>query len=179
MNQHSDRGRPPPRPQQGGQHPPPARQDQGGQRPAQESQHVEQLWPDYLRGGYFDEEGNLRLEFVRRKEVEPLVREMARAQPALKQGQLRRFFQHCRRIEARLKVKEATWAQVRPQVEFLDAAAQDAFGKQPRKIPALFRDFIQRNIAAVQSEKDLREGFLPHFEALVGFGSTHIQRDRS
>ncbi|MBA4158563.1 MAG: type III-A CRISPR-associated protein Csm2 [Gemmatimonadetes bacterium] len=175
MNQHRDRGRPPPRPQQGGQRPPPARQDQGGQRPAQEIQHVEQLWPDYLRGGYFDQEGNLCIEYVRRKEVEPLVREMARARPALSQGQLRRFFQHCRRIEARLKAKEASWPQVQVQVTMLDSAAQDAHGKSPPKIPALFADFLRHNVEAISSEKDFLRGFLPHFEALVGFGSVHIR----
>jgi CRISPR type III-A-associated protein Csm2 len=166
MNQHRDRGRPPPRPQQGGQRPPP------------EVEHVAQLWRGYLESGYFDTEGNLRIDYVSRETVEPLVREMARARPALTTGQIRRFFQHCRRIETRLKSREATWAQVRPQVVFLDSAAQDAYGKSSRKIPALFRDFIQRNVAAIQSEKDLREGFLPHFEALVGFGSLYI-RDRN
>lgn len=166
MNTHRDRGHSPPRRQQ------------TGQRPTPEFEHVEQLWPGYLERGYFDEAGNLRVEYVGREKVEPLVREMGRAKPALTQGQLRRFFQHCRRIETRLKSEEVSWAQVRAQVVFLDAAAQDAYGKQPRKVPSLFRDFVQRNIASVQSEKDFREGFLPHFEALVGFGSMHIQRDR-
>jgi hypothetical protein len=166
MNQPPDRGRHPPRPRQ------------GGQRSSQDVEHVEQLWPGYLQGGYFDAEGHLRTEYVSRETVEPLVRTMARAQPALTQGQLRRFFQHCRRIETRLRAGEATWPTVRPQVLFLDAAAQDASGKMPRKIPALFRDFIQRNIAAVHDEKDLLRGFLPHFEALVGFGSPYI-RDRT
>jgi CRISPR type III-A-associated protein Csm2 len=179
MNQHRDRGRPPPRPQQGGQRPPPPHPAQAGQRPGQEVERVEQLWPDYLKDSYFDAEGNLRIDYVSREKVEPLVREMARARPALTTAQIRRFFQHCRRIETHLKSREAAWAQVKPQVVFLDAAAEDAYGKQPRKIPALFRDFIQRNIAAIHSEKDLREGFLPHFEALVGFGATHIQRDRN
>jgi CRISPR type III-A-associated protein Csm2 len=155
------------------------RHDAGGQRQPQPVEHLEQLWRGYLEGGYFDADGNLRLEYVGRDKVEPLVAAMARAQPPLTQGQLRRFFQHCRRIETRLKTGQATWAHVRPQVAFLDAAAQDAYGKQPRKIPALFREFIQRNIEAVHSERDLRDGFLPHFEALVGFGALHIQRDRN
>lgn len=179
MNQPHHRGGPPPRPHQGGQRPPPGRHGSGGQNPAPGVEHVEQLWQDYLQGGYFDAEGHLRIEYVSREKVEPLVRAMANASPKLTTGQIRRFFQHCRRLETRLQTREAGWAQVRPQVEFLDAAAQDAFGKTPRKIPALFRDFIQRNIAAVRSEKDFREGFLPHFEALVGFGATHIQRDRN
>lgn len=158
---------------------PPQRRQSDRTRTTQEITYVEQLWPEYLKGGYFDDEGNLRVEYVSREKVEPLVRAMANAHPELTHGQLRRFFQHCRRIEARLKTGEEDWGRVRPQVAFLDSAAQDAYGKQPRKIPALFRDFIERNVAVIDSENDLRNGFLPHFEALVGFGSTHIKRDRN
>jgi hypothetical protein len=40
----------------------------------------------------------------------------------------------------------------------------------------LFHDFIRRNVAAVHSEKEFLQGFLPHFEALVGFGSLHLKK---
>jgi len=138
---------------------------------------LDRLWPDYLRHGYFDDEGTLRVEFVERALVDPLVKAMANAHPPLTAAQLRRFFQHCRRVETRLRSRESTWAQVRPKVMFLDAAAQDAAGKRPAKIPKLFFEFITRNIAALKAERDFLEGFVPHFEALVGFGSLYLRRE--
>ena len=60
----------------------------------------------------------------------------------------------------------------------LDATAADAFGKSPRKIPESFHEFIRCNVDAVHDEKDFLEGFLPHFEALVGFGARFFQRER-
>ncbi len=157
----------------------------------QPGEKVANHWPDYLKGGYFDDDGNLKVQYVSRclpgdehlpdqqqHGVEPLIRAMANADPKLTTGQIRRFFGHCRTLETRLKSKSATWAELRPQFQFLDAAATDAFGKAQRKIPSLFYDFIRRNVAAVHCEKDFREGFIPHFEALVGFGSLHL-KDRN
>lgn len=135
---------------------------------------IEGLWPGYLKEGYFDG-GHLRVEFVTRERVEPLVQAMANGQPALTTSQLRRFFQHCRRVESRFRHDRAEWGKVRPAILFLDAAAQDAFGKPEPKIPELFFDFIRRNVAAVKGPDDFLEGFIPHFEALVGFGATHIK----
>jgi len=104
---------------------------------------------------------------------------MANGEPRLSTGQIRRFFQHCRAVETRLKTGQSTWGAERPHIEFLDAAAQDAFGKVQRKIPSLFFDFISRNVHAIKTEKDFLKGFLPHFEALVGFASAHLQRERN
>ncbi|MGH7501818.1 MAG: hypothetical protein ACREL7_08685, partial [Longimicrobiales bacterium] len=95
MNQFRDRSR--------RQQHPPAGQHHGEVPPQSEHQSVDQVWRGYLDHGYFDADGNLRIEYVSREKVEPLVREMARARPPLSQAQLRRFFQHCRRIEAQLK----------------------------------------------------------------------------
>jgi CRISPR type III-A-associated protein Csm2 len=123
--------------------------------------------------------GDENLPDDKRRGVERFVLAMANGDPQLTTGQLRRFFQHCRGIETRLKSGTAAWARIRPQFEFLDAAAADAYGKQSRKIPDVFYHFIRRNVAAVKSEKDFLEGFLPHFEALVGFASLHLARDRN
>lgn len=161
----------------------------------QPDQTVAQLWPGYLEGGYFDADGNLKIEYVSRcipgdevrpegqqHGVEPLIRAMANARPprdGLTTGQLRRFFMHCRGLETRLK-SGATWPQVRPQFEFIGAAAADAYGKQPDpKIPGIFFDFIRRNVAVVKTQDDFLKGFIPHFEALVGFGSLHIKKERN
>jgi hypothetical protein len=138
------------------------------------------MWSGYLTAGYLDGHGHLKPEFVSRRLVEPLVSEMGRSWPPLVNHQLRRFFQHCRAIEARLKAKTSTWSAEEAGFRKIDAAAADAFGKSHKKIPQLFHDFIQRNVAAVKTETDFLEGFLPHFEALVGFGAQHLrEKDRS
>lgn len=132
------------------------------------------LWgQDYLKDGYFEPgtDGALRLEYVSRAKVEPLVEAMAGDK--LTTGQIRRFFQHCRGVEAKLRAG-APWGAVRPTFQFIEAAAADARGKRPQKIPDLFYDFICRNVAAVKTKNDFLRGFLPHFEAVVGFGSGRL-----
>jgi CRISPR type III-A-associated protein Csm2 len=145
----------------------------GGARPPQT---VGELWQNYLEGGYFTAEGHLRRDYVDRDRVEPLVKAMSRGQPELTQHQLRRFFQHCRALEARLRARQATWQALEADFCKLDAASADAYGKSPPKIPPLFYDFIRRNVTAVRSERDFLAGFLPHFEALVGFASLHLKK---
>jgi CRISPR type III-A-associated protein Csm2 len=138
------------------------------------------LWPRYIAGGYFDADGHLQTELLLRERLVPLVQEMDRGSPRLTMHQVRRFFQHCRAIEARLRSKTSTWAREEASFRKLDVAAADAFGKSNPKIPRIFHDFIQRNVAAVQNEDDFLRGFLPHFEALVGFGSQFLrERERS
>jgi CRISPR type III-A-associated protein Csm2 len=134
----------------------------------------DQKWPDCLDDGYFVN-GCLHPGYVVRERMEPLARKMADAK--LTSNQVRRFFQHCRAIEARLRAKTSKWECELAQVKKLDVAVADAFGKSPPKVPEIFRDFIQRNVAAVRSEKDFLEGFLPHFEALVGFGRFRSERN--
>src|SRR6266542_689255 len=134
---------------------------------------TEETLSDRLRRlGYFDAAGNLRSELVARDSMAPLAEDMSKATPPLTMHQLRRFFQHCRGIEARLRARTSSWETERTlRFATLDRAAADALGKSPPKIPSMFHDFIQHNVAAVHTEKDFLEGFLPHFEALVGFGS--------
>jgi CRISPR type III-A-associated protein Csm2 len=130
--------------------------------------------------GYFDAMGHLRTEFVARDRIMPLAKEMSEARPPLTMHQIRRFFQHCRAIEARIRAGTSSWAAEEAAFRQLDVAAADAFGKSPPKIPELFHDFIKSNVAAVKNEKDFLKGFLPHFEALVGFGSQFFkERERS
>ena len=132
------------------------------------------------RTGYFDAAGNLRAEFVARDRLVPIAEEMANAQPPLTAHQIRRFFQHCRAIEAKLRAMTSTWAAEEAAFRQLDIAAADAFGKRPPKIPELFHEFVKSNVAAVNNEKDFLKGFLPHFEALVGFGSRYFkERERN
>ena len=142
------------------------------QRPPEKT--LQELWPSYLQDGYFDVERNLKPEYVSREKVQPLVKAMNDAKPKLTNGQLRRFFQHCRAIEAKLKANTSTWNAQIASVKKLDIAAADAYGKSKKKIPTLFHDFIKSNVTTIKTEDDFLKGFLPHFEALVGFGSQHL-----
>jgi CRISPR type III-A-associated protein Csm2 len=142
------------------------------------------IWREYLKGGYFDGEGHLREEYVSRQKVAPLIEAMAKAYPALTSNQLRRFFSHARAIEAELRAKTATWEEKRADFLKLDFAVSDAFGKKDAsgkpapKVPQLFYDFMRLNVATVRSETDFLKGFMPHFEALVGFGTMHLTKER-
>lgn len=136
---------------------------------------IAQHWPDYLKDGYFDAEGNLKVEYVSRERVEPLAQKMA----SLTIHQVRRYFGHCRAIETRLKSGGAAWQKLWPEVKKLDVAAADGAAKQPPKIPSLFHDFIRRNVDKIQTKDDFLRGFLPHFEALVGFGQAYFKKERS
>lgn len=170
MNQYGGGGQRPCGPQYGQRH----NAGRGDSRGAPDDK-VANHWPDYLEGGYFDADGCLKVEYVSREKVEPLAQKMA----SLTTHQIRRYFGHCRAIETRLKSSGASWASVWPEVKKLDVAAADGAAKQPPKIPPLFHDFIRRNVDAIKSEKDFLRGFLPHFEALVGFGQAHFKKERS
>lgn len=131
------------------------------------------LFPQYLENGYFDGSGNLRVDYVRRERIERIAQRMSNDWPRSGKPthQLRRFFQHCRAIEAKLRAKTSSWSAEEAAFRQIDVAAADAFFKSERKIPLIFHDFIRLNVDAVRSEKDFLKGFLPHFEALIGFGS--------
>ncbi|MBM4023951.1 MAG: type III-A CRISPR-associated protein Csm2 [Planctomycetes bacterium] len=148
-----------------------SRQSAGGMRDDNRRCSMADIWSGYLDGGYFDPGGNLRPDYVTRDRIMPVVQQLAREN--LTAHQMRRFFQHCRALEAALlRAKpDSSWPQQRTNLMRLDVAAQDAFGKSPPKIPSLFHDFIRRNVGATKTEKDFLQGFLPHFEALVGFSS--------
>jgi CRISPR type III-A-associated protein Csm2 len=123
--------------------------------------------------GYFDDDGNLRPEFVSRNSVEPKVKSFA--QDHLKISQLRKFFGHCREIERRLRTG-STWEAERPQVQKLSAFAADALGKG--NIPQSFSRFINENVARVHSRTDFVDGFMQYFEAVVGFAALHMREER-
>lgn len=140
-------------------------------RPDREgAQGIDGIFPGYLEQGYFDGE-RLRVELLERTRMDRLARAMASGQPPLTSHQVRRFFQHCRRIEARLRAS-STWAREERDVLKIDSFAADAASK--RKAPPIFEEFIRRNVAAVKDQRDFTEGFMAHFEALLGFGARYF-----
>ena len=122
----------------------------------------------------------LQADFVSRRNVDLWAKHLAtRSRPNLTTGQIRRFFNHCREIERRLKVGDQSWAQVSADFASLSYHAENARAAQ--KIPYEFGRFIEDNVNRVMSAQDpakaFMDGFLPHFEALVGFGAAHMKKD--
>ena len=142
-------------------------------------QRVAFTWKEYLKEGYFDVNGNLKIEYVSREKVEPLVQAMC-GTGGLSIHQVRRYLNHCRAVESKLKTTGIDWLSVLPMVKKLDISAAEGVSKQPSpKIPELFHDFIRSNVAAIKSPKDFVQGFLPHFEALIGFGQAHFKKEKN
>ena len=155
-----------------------------GRRPsgAQQSQRRIPQFP--LAYFEFDSENKPYLlpVFVSKEQMDPLANLLANGQPHLTTGQIRRFFNECRQIERLLNVEGRSWEQVSARFEKLSAHAQNASSGQNRKIPREFQEFIDINVNRVSSADDPRkaflDGFIQHFEALVGFGAAHMRRDR-
>ncbi len=129
-----------------------------------------------------DDHGKSYLQsvFVSKKKLDPFARLLgSRANPRLTSGQMRRFFNHCREVERRVKIEGESWERVAASFEALCYHAQNAVSAH--KIPKEFQDFIDVNVRRVVSdnepERAFLDGFLPHFEALVGFGTAHMKRD--
>ena len=120
----------------------------------------------------------LQPDFVSKKTVDPLAKQLAlRSNPKLTTGQIRRFFNHCREIERQLEIDGESWQRVSAPFEALCYHAQNAVAA--RKIPREFQDFIDENVKRVVSAEEpetaFLDGFLPHFEALVGFGAAYLK----
>ncbi len=131
-----------------------------------------------LPGSYFMDDGAgkdcLRTAFVS-KDTMGRMAEILGSQ--LTTGQMRRFFNHCRDIERRLTVDGESWNQVAAGFESLSSHAEYAASNQ--KIPREFQQFIDANVqrvtASADAESAFLNGFMPHFEALVGFGARHMK----
>ena len=164
----------------------PRGQDRGGQRDRRAqrgggSQQNNLPMPTFPKSYFLPDEKKpcLNTAFVSKKTVDPLAQGLADAHPRLTTGQIRRFFNHCRELERKLKVDGESWPRVAADFEALSAHAQYACPGRNNKIPVEFRQFIDDNVDRVTAAEDPRtaflEGFLPHFEALVGFGAAHMR----
>ena len=126
----------------------------------------------------------LQTDFVSRAKMDALARFLTGDDryTKLTTGQARRFFNHCREIERRLTIEGESWSEVAASFQSLSAHAQYASSGQTPKIPYEFQRFIDDNVDRVSSADDPRDaflrGFLPHFEALVGFGAAYMRDNR-
>jgi CRISPR type III-A-associated protein Csm2 len=137
---------------------------QRGRYPPGREQRPPPLPQGYLANGYFDAAGNVLPEIII-----DWAKDIADKLHAgrMTTGQLRRFFDEARRIELKLYQTD-NFERVRPEILKLVAYANDAAKKN--KAPQLFNDFMEQNIRwAALGKKEFRDGFMNHFECIVGF----------
>ena len=117
----------------------------------------------------------IRDEFVSRFEVEKIVRRLA--DDGLGPNQLQRFFRHCRKLELQLRSKEKKkWDEVRTSILMLPAHAVNSMYRPRDPIPQSFVDFITRNVDMIHTEADFCQGFMKHFEAVLGYAPKHLRK---
>lgn len=124
---------------------------------------------DYLSKGYFKERDVLYEDLVA-----DIANNIARSFKGLKNNQLRRFYQHIRDADNKLRMV-GDWQSVNVDVKKLKAFAAEAKGKG--KIPDSFFQFITKNIDCVKDEKTFKKGLLPHFEAVVAYFTYYNPKD--
>ncbi len=154
-----------------------------GRQNAPQQQTSNYRYQGQFPDSYFeaDEQGKIYLltDFVAKSKVDGLAQHLTHqnSRPALTTGQIRRFFSHCREIERRLKADGENWPQV--AADFVSLSAHAQYARSSGKIPEDFRQFIDENVKKVTSWEDPRtaflDGFVPHFEALVGFGAKYMR----
>lgn len=120
---------------------------------------------EYLREGYFDQNGNLHCDLVTETAME--VAEKIGLDRKMGTAQLRRFYGHAKNQLTRLQMSNVDFDVIRADVQKLRAFAAEARGKS--KIPTVFFKFIETNLSKVVDEKSFVEGFMEHFQAVVAY----------
>lgn len=147
---------------------------QGGRQGQRPSPGPMSQFPKSYLG--IDAAGNpyLQTDFVSKK-VDELARGLA--QDGLSASQARRFFNHCREIERRLKIQNESWELV--SADFVKILSFAQYARARNTIPPGFEMFLDQNVQRVIASDNPREaflqGFIPHFEALIGFGAAHFR----
>ena len=85
---------------------------------------------------------------------------------SLTSAQLRRFYGDFKQLQK--KVGAQGFNRVKPLIKMVKSKAAYSANPQNRKIPDAFKDFLEKNVDAINDEKDF-EAFMLHFEAVVGF----------
>ncbi|MEW6730265.1 MAG: type III-A CRISPR-associated protein Csm2 [Acidobacteriota bacterium] len=142
-------------------------------RQNKKANYISDFWRDYLKDDYFDSNGHLRIDYISFAQMSNMAQKMAEA--GLSKSQMRRFFSHCRTLEIQLK-GGAEWDSIRPDFLKLRYVAAHASKQVASNLPTLFFDFISRNVDKVQTKESFLKGFMPHFEALVGFAALYLNR---
>jgi len=130
--------------------------------------------PDnYLKDGYFDQ-NNCLYEELLTTIADQIASAFSSSYPKLKNHQLRRFYQHARAAENRLKMTH-DWPCVNVDIKKLKAFVAEAKGKG--KVSEVFYEFINMNLDNIKDEKSFLQGFLEHFQAIVAYFTYYNPKD--
>lgn len=137
---------------------------------------------DYLKNGYFHSDAkcvkkirNDLLGETAMMIVKRLMESKKNKKGELNNHQLRKFFDHCRSIETKLRLcgkeseaekYEFIETDVKKLAVYAKYAARVTHGRE--KIPDVFIEFISANVETIKCTDDFK-AFMDHFEAAVAF----------
>jgi len=117
---------------------------------------------------FFDEKGNIKsalLDEDARGWAESFVQSSGRGKE-LTSAQLRKFYNEFKALEK--KVESKGFDSTLPLIKMVKSKAAYSANPNNRKIPSKFKEFLWKNIDAINEEKDFK-AFILLFEAVVGF----------
>ena len=137
---------------------------------------VHSLPAGYLEGGYFTPEGSLRPELLT-DWAEQIAQRVAWFPADSAAHQLRAFHNHVKRVVAARRFGGQPIELVLNEIQKLKPFAAERVAR--RKIPDLFRQFLDANVNQVTDEKTLL-AFAQHFQAVVAYaaGLLHMRKER-
>lgn len=123
-------------------------------------------YEDEIINGYFNEKGCLKESLII-KYPQQLANLFSLDQKVNKPTQIRKYYDYCKNLEGILKIKN-DFSCIVADLYQLIPLTNNAMNKG--NISVAFRDFLEINInQAVKSEKNFLEGFIPHFQSLIGY----------
>lgn len=127
--------------------------------------YIEEYWEE-LSNGYFIKDDYIRKEFVLDYAKE-LAKEFSKNDDVNKPTQIRKYFDYCDKIYGVFKAKKDFFyvqAELPKVIPHLNNALKKGL------ITNDFYSFMEKNIElALIEEKNFSKGFIPHFEAVIGF----------
>ncbi|AEF93463.1 CRISPR-associated protein TM1810 domain protein [Desulfotomaculum nigrificans CO-1-SRB] len=138
---------------------------QGNTMPRQNSQVSVacKLGADYLKDGYYNDQGYLRKEIFT-TEAEMVAGVLAAS--GMTSASLRRFYNKLRGIYARYQDNK-NFDEIKPYLYKFYPNATDAVRR--KIVPEEFRRFININVALAEQSPENLKGFVEHFQSVVAY----------
>lgn len=125
----------------------------------------------YLQGGYYSDSKKTKLK---REYIVEYPKDLANAfwldggKDTNKRSQIRKFYEYLLRVERKMHLQDNAFGSIEADLAELLPYVTYAGNRKNKVVSNLFILFIQKNIAALHDEKDVR-AFVKHFEAVIAF----------
>lgn len=154
-------------------------QPPGNQQPQQNRNNNAPVFrpipPDYLndlQNGYFGDKAVIRKEFLIK-----YPDGISKSFSGMTYTQIRSFFSSLRNCESAYRYAvEGTQgdssiaeAKLLAKIQALNGIVTYAASKQSSNVPENFRKFMISNIEVCKNARDVLEGFIPHYESVLGY----------